>query len=176
MMIRVPKLLTDADGNVTISAMALQKMLSKLLDTQGLTRQLLNEVRQKRTAYVDYKRVDGNDYFSIEKKAMLINDQAFDNLLALDAIIPKEPMDGPAVIDLLGDELRASRDKERPFVPCVEHPSECGANLVRPLADIHRIPRCGDPLPELPSVALPNLITGAPVVRTEEVDLEDLYA
>jgi hypothetical protein len=161
MMIRVPKLLTDADGNVTISAMALQKMLSKLLDTQGVTRQLLNEIRQKRTA-----SVDGNDYFSLEKKAMLINDQAFDNLLALDAIIPKEPMDGPAVIDLLGEALRASRDKERPFVPCEEHASECGASLV--------MPRCGDPLPDVPSVTLPNLTTGA--AKIEEVNLEDLYA
>jgi hypothetical protein len=77
------------------------------------------------------------------------------------------------VINLL--ERVLEKEKERPFVPCCDLPLPEINGAVRSLANERCIPRCGDPIAEVPSVALPNL-SALPAPPPVNLDAEDLYA
>ena len=61
----------------------------------------MSEVREKRKLFAD-----GADYFSLERKTMILNDHIFDMLADMNDIIPKKPIYGPLVVDLLRERPR----------------------------------------------------------------------
>ena len=92
MEFRIPECLTDADKNVTLPLASLLLMLGKLSDAVSASHALMSEVRSRRGT-------EGN--FSLERKAMALNDHIFDMLADMNDMIPKKPIYGPMVVDLL---------------------------------------------------------------------------
>ena len=72
----------------------------------------MSEVREKRKLFAD-----GNDYFSLERKTKILNDHIFDMLADMNDIIPKKPIYGPLVVDLL-------RERPRPALATTACPLE----------------------------------------------------
>jgi len=99
MEFRIPEFLTDADKNVTLPLSSLLSVLRKVSDALTASHALMSEVRECSVA-------DGNDYFSLEKKTMILNDHLFDILVDMNDIIPKKPIHGPLVVDLLLERSR----------------------------------------------------------------------
>jgi hypothetical protein len=106
MEFRIPGYLTDADKNVTLPLFSLLKLLEKVSDALTISQMLMSEVREKRKQFVDRSVADGNDYFSLERKAMILNDHIFDMMADMNNIIPTKPIYGPLVVDLLRERPR----------------------------------------------------------------------
>jgi hypothetical protein len=112
MEFRIPEYLTDADKNVTLPLSSLLSILGKVSDTLTISQVLMSEVREKRKLFAD-----GNDYFSLERKTKILNDHIFDMLADMNDIIPKKPIYGPLVVDLL-------RERPRPALATTACPLE----------------------------------------------------
>jgi len=112
MEFRIPEYLTDADKNVTLPLSSLLKLLEKVSDALTISHVLMSEVREKRKLFAD-----GNDYSSLERKTKILNDHLFDILVNMNDIIPKKPIYGPLVVDLL-------RERPRPALATTACPLE----------------------------------------------------
>jgi hypothetical protein len=155
MEFRIPEYLTDADKNVTLPLSSLLIILGKVSDALTISQMLMSEVREKRKQFVDHSIADGNDYFSLERKTMILNDHIFDMLADMNNIIPTKPIYGPLVVDLL-------RERPRPALvttACpLDSPLEC---------------KCcnSEAVPEKAAAPAPSAPTPSPAAEEE-----DLYA
>ena len=161
MEFRIPGYLTDADKNVTLPLSSLLKLLEKVSDALTISHVLKSDLREKRKLFAD-----GNDYLSLENKTIILNEHIFDMLADMNDIIPKKPIYGPLVVDLL-------RERPRPALATTACPletsllckccnSEEGQALLLAARAIEKAAAPGPPAP-----------TPSPATKEEE---EDLYA
>jgi hypothetical protein len=85
----VHEYMSDPDGNVRIPLNVFKQFMSKLSDAMKTSHDLLTEIREHRDNYVSNSKVDGAAFFSLEKKAIAVNDLSFDLLIDVDSMVAK---------------------------------------------------------------------------------------
>ena len=85
----VEDIMTDADGNVRIPLHLFKQFMSKISDNMKKSHELLSEIRENRDNYINTAKVDGVVFFSLEKKAIAVNDLSFDLLMDIDSMVTK---------------------------------------------------------------------------------------
>jgi hypothetical protein len=82
----------DADGYVHIPLHNFKQFMSKISDTMKTSHALLIEIRELRDKYIAESVVDGSALFSLEKKAITVNDTSFDLLMEVDSMVAKRSL------------------------------------------------------------------------------------
>ena len=82
----------DVDGNVRIPLHLFKQFMSKISDTMKTSHALLTEIRELRDKYIAESVVDGSALFSLEKKAIAVNDTSFDLLMEVDSMVAKRSL------------------------------------------------------------------------------------
>jgi len=88
----VEDIMTDTDGNVRIPLHLFKQLMSKISDNMKTSHELLTEIRENRNNYLNTAKVDGAVFFSLEKKAIAVNDLSFDLLMDIDSMVAKRSM------------------------------------------------------------------------------------
>jgi hypothetical protein len=81
--------MSDPDDNVRIPLHIFKQFMSKLSEAMKTSHELLTEIREHRNNYVADSKVDGTAFFSLEKKAIVVNDLSFDLLIDVDSMVAK---------------------------------------------------------------------------------------
>ena len=85
----VDNIMSDADGNVRIPLHLFKQLMSKISDNMKVSHDLLTEIREYRNTYITTGQIDGTTLFSLEKKAITVNDLSFDLLIDIDSMVAK---------------------------------------------------------------------------------------
>jgi hypothetical protein len=82
----------DSDGNVRMPLHMFKRLMSKVSEAMNSSHELLLEIRELRNTYIAESKVDGSALFSLEKKAIVVNDISFDLLMEVDGMVAKRTL------------------------------------------------------------------------------------